>query len=86
MEVELSSRFKKSFRKLQPRLQKKAVLRMKIFKESRGRDNRLNVHKLHGERKDEWAYSIDYSYRIAFVFLNYKTILYLDVGTHDELY
>jgi len=86
MEVELSSRFKKSFCKLQPRLQKKAVLRMKIFKESRGRDNRLNIHKLHGDKHNEWAYSVDYSYRISFVFIESDKVLYLDIGTHNEVY
>lgn len=86
MEVEISSQFKKSFRRLHLRIQKKAVERMKIFKESRGRDSRLAIHKLHGKKKDEWAYSVDHSYRISFIFLKGNKVLYIDIGMHDDIY
>lgn len=85
MEVKLSSRFKKSFAKLYPRIQKKAIEKIVLFRKNQF-DSRLNTHKLHGERKGEWAYSVDYSYRIVFIFLENDTVLYLDIGTHDELY
>lgn len=86
MEVELSSQFKRAFRKLRPEIQRKAVDKMRIFKESGGRDSRLRIHKLHGRKRDEWAYSIDYSYRISFVFIGSNKVLYLNTGTHDEIY
>lgn len=47
---------------------------------------RLHTHKLHGRDREHWAYSIDNSYRIKFAFLDDGSILYLDVGTHDEVY
>ena len=59
---------------------------MKIFKESSGRDPRLDVHNLHGKKKEEWAYSVDRSYRIVFIFLEGNQVLYTDIGTQDELY
>jgi mRNA-degrading endonuclease YafQ of YafQ-DinJ toxin-antitoxin module len=59
---------------------------MRLFKESTGQDPALKVHKLHGKQLGEWAYSVDYSYRITFVFLDASTIICLDIGTHDELY
>jgi len=90
MQVDVSSRFQRSFLKLHPVIQEKATLRMKIFKESGGRDPRLDVHKLHGKKKEEWAYSVDRSYRIAFVFLEGNRVLYTNIGlmtscirTHD---
>ena len=86
MNIELSTRFKRSFRKLHPRIQDKAVAKMKIFKESGDRERRLRVHKLHGEKHSEWAYSVDQSYRISFIFLDPQTILYTDIGTHDTVY
>lgn len=86
MQVDVSSRFQKSFQKLHPVIQEKAILRMKIFKESNGRDQRLGVHKLHGKKKEEWAYSVDHSYRITFIFLEGNRVLYTNIGTHDELY
>ncbi|MBI1755369.1 type II toxin-antitoxin system mRNA interferase toxin, RelE/StbE family [Candidatus Azambacteria bacterium] len=85
MEIKLSPRFKKSFAKLHPRIQRKAVEKMAVFRKNQF-DPRLNTHKLRGERKDEWAYSVDYSYRIVFVFLKDDVMLCLDIGTHDELY
>ncbi len=85
MEIKLSPRFKKSFTKLHPRVQRKAIEKIVVFRKNQF-DPRLNTYKLHGERKGEWAYSVDYSYRIVFVFLGNDTVLYLDIGTHDELY
>ncbi len=86
MRVELSKRFARSFKKLPASIQEKAVLRMRLFRDSDGHDLRLKVHKLHGKQSGEWAYAVDYSYRITFIFLDAATVLYLDIGTHDELY
>lgn len=86
MQVDVSSRFQKSFRKLHSFIQEKAILRMKIFEESNGRDSRLDVHKFHGKKKEEWVYSVDRSYRITFVLLEDNRVLYTNIGTHDELY
>jgi len=82
MEIHLSSRFKKSFRKLDSRIQKKAIEKSFAF----GEDPFLpyfDTHKLHGEKKEEWAFSVDYSYRISFIFVDEATILFTDIGTHD---
>jgi len=86
MEIKLSPRFQKSFRKLETSIQKKAVQRLILFRESNGLDFRLKVHKLHGKQEEEWAFAVNYSYRITFVFTDAKGILCTDIGTHDELY
>lgn len=49
-------------------------------------DSRLGTHKLHGDKKDEWAWWIDYSYRVTFVFVSSDEVLYTNVGTHDRVY
>jgi mRNA-degrading endonuclease YafQ of YafQ-DinJ toxin-antitoxin module len=82
MEVHISSRFKKSFRKLDPRVQKKAVDKTALFRNDPFASN-LGTHKLHGEKKEEWAFSVDYSYRISFIFVGNGDILLTDIGTHD---
>ena len=82
MEIVLSSRFKKSFRKLHPRVQKKAIEKSAIFK-NEPFNLRLDTHKLQGEKKEEWAFSVDYSYRISFVFLKDGNVIFTDIGTHD---
>ena len=71
--------------KLSTDIQQKAEAREKIFK-TNAFDPRLDTHKLHGRDADKWAYSVDYEYRIKFLFLDGKRMLYLDIGTHDEIY
>ncbi len=85
MVISLSSRFKKSFRKLHTHIQKKAIEKIAIFRKNPF-DSRLDTHKLHGEKKEEWAFSVDYSYRISFIFLEDGKIIFTDIGTHDQLY
>jgi mRNA-degrading endonuclease YafQ of YafQ-DinJ toxin-antitoxin module len=80
--IEVSSRFKKSFRKLHPKIQRKAISKIKLFKENPF-DPRLRTHSLSGKEKECWAFWIDYRYRIKFIFLNGNEVLFLDVGTHD---
>ncbi len=82
MEIHLSSRFKKSFRKLHPQIQKRAVDKIAVFRENPFAP-KLDTHKLHGEKKEEWGFSVDYSYRISFVFVGNGIILFTDIGTHD---
>ncbi len=43
----------------------------------------LRTHKLHGKEKEVWAFSINYHYRIKFVFLADKHVLFMDIGLHD---
>ena len=49
-------------------------------------DKKLKTHKLSGSLKGSWAFSINYSYRIIFEFIDDNTILLIDIGTHDEVY
>ena len=49
-------------------------------------DARLNTHKLHGKDKECWAFSVIHAYRIKFIFLSDEEVLFLDIGTHDEVY
>ncbi len=53
-----------------------------IFKEN-AFDSRLNTHKLHGKEKDCWAFWVNYSYRIKFIFLSDDKVLFLDIGAHE---
>jgi len=72
-------------KKLPKKIKTKAKEREKIF-----RDNPyhpiLKTHKLSGEEKEAWAFWINYSYRIKFIFTNDNSVLFLDIGTHNQLY
>ena len=85
MRVETAPLFERHFKKLPSVLQERARRREEIFAENPF-DSRLGTHKLHGKRAGEWAFSVDYSYRITFIFLSSGEVLYTDIGTHDQLY
>lgn len=79
--IKVSSRYKKSFRELPNQIQVKTIEKINIFRENQF-DSRLKTHSLSGKLKEIWAFWVDYNYRIKFVFLNGKEVLFLDIGTH----
>ena len=85
MEIHTSAHFQRRYKKLSREIKDKAKKQEKLFIANRF-DSRLDTHKLHGKDADKWAYSIGYTYRIKFLFLGGEKILYLDIGTHDEVY
>ncbi len=44
---------------------------------------RLRTHKLHGKDAGAWAFWINQKYRIKFLFVTERSVLFLDIGTHD---
>ena len=82
MEIELSSRFSKSYQKLPERTKIKAKKQIAVFQSDQF-DHRLKTHKLVGNNREMWSFSVDYSIRIKFIFLTPSTVLFLDVGGHD---
>lgn len=75
-------KFEKRFRKLSKRIQLKASEQEIIFRNN-SFDLRLKTHTLSGKYKNYWAFSINYSYRIVFQFLNHNQVLFIDAGTHS---
>jgi mRNA-degrading endonuclease YafQ of YafQ-DinJ toxin-antitoxin module len=43
----------------------------------------LRTHKLKGQLKGLYSFSIDYSHRVLFKFINKKKALFIDIGTHE---
>ncbi len=84
MDIFLTSKFKKAYRRLSEHIKDRAKEKEKIFKENPFNPI-LETHPLHGKYKDYWAFSIDKSYRIMFQFLNAtKTkVTFINVGTHE---
>lgn len=46
----------------------------------------LKTHKLTGKLKNYWSFSVEYDLRVIFYLENPETVVFIDVGTHDELY
>ena len=80
--IEVSSKFKRQYKKLSKRIKDAAKQKEFIFRNNPF-DSRLDTHKLHGKEKEFWAFSIAGSYRIKFLFLNGDEVLFLEIGTHD---
>ena len=84
-EIRYSARFEQRYKKLGVAIKKRAKEKEPIFREDPF-DVRLKTHKLHGKDRDHWAFWINYHYRIKFSFLGDSKVLFLDVGTHDDVY
>ena len=90
IEIAFSSSFKRAFKKRvgsRKDLEEKFWQRVEIFR-SNPFDLRLRTHKLSGELREYWSFTIEYEIRVVFQFAAkiapcFKT---QDIGTHDEVY
>lgn len=81
MEIQVSERFKKNYRKLPEKIKARAKQKEAIFR-TNPFDLNLKTHKLSGKEQGCWAFWVNDSYRIKFIFLPNKEVLFLDIGTH----
>jgi len=79
MTIEYSSRFKRSFKKLDRQLQLIAWQKLELFKQNQN-DPRLKTHKL--QHTKYYAFSITYKIRIIFLPLP-EAIILVNVGNHS---
>jgi len=49
-------------------------------------DSRLKTHKLSGKLKDLWSFSIEYDQRVIFYFVDENKAVFIDIGSHDQVY
>lgn len=82
MIISVSSKFKKSYRKLPNNVKGKAKEKEEIFR-ANPFDSRLDTHKLHGKYKEYWAFTVLGQYRIMFAFINSDGVDFINIGTHD---
>lgn len=80
--IHYTSRFIKDFKKLSKEKQKLAIIREKIFRDNCF-DPRLKTHKLTGQLKDYWAFSVTHSDRVLFRFISEKEIIFYKIGSHE---
>ncbi|MBI2415580.1 MAG: type II toxin-antitoxin system RelE/ParE family toxin [Candidatus Kerfeldbacteria bacterium] len=80
--VNVTSEFTKSFRKLPNNIQLQAIRKDTLFRTNVFYPS-LKTHKLKGDLTGFWSYSVNYSYRILFRFVNDHEVLYYDIGTHS---
>lgn len=89
MEISFSSSFKKAFtKKVRGSVSEKFFWKKVALFVSDPHDLQLKTHKLSGKLKDLWSFSVDYDLRIVFYFTKDKPpkAVFVDIGTHDEVY
>ena len=82
MKILYYSKFPREFKKLPSEIKQLSAEREKIFRENPF-DSRLKTHKLSGELKGFWSFSVDYSYRIIFEFADDGIVRFYSIGNHD---
>lgn len=85
IDVLTSKKYDKSFKKKDKFVQKKAIERIRLFREDPF-NVLLNNHELNGEHGDERSFNVTGDYRITFYYINENTVIFTDIGTHPELY
>lgn len=88
MRIELHPNFKKSFKKRisnNSRLSAKTANRIKVFKQNQS-NPALKDHKLRGSKEDIRSFSITGDFRIVYKRISSDHILFLDIGTHNQVY
>ena len=89
MEVAFSDSFKKAFKK---RI-KSTELEMQFWNRFELFINQpfapqLKTHKLSGKLKNLWSFTVEYDLRVIFYFTEDKPkkVVFVDIGTHKEVY
>ena len=88
IKIAFSPSFERNFRKRfkgRTPLQEKFWQRVEIFLENPF-DSRLRTHKLTGSLIELWSFSIEYDIRVVFYFVADDKVVFVDIGTHDEVY
>ncbi|MCX7050047.1 MAG: type II toxin-antitoxin system mRNA interferase toxin, RelE/StbE family [Candidatus Sumerlaeota bacterium] len=82
-----SSSFKRAFKRriLGKPYESEFKQKMAIFVEDPF-DPRLKSHKLSGKLEGLWAFTVEYNCRVIFEFIGEGRVIFIDIGTHDEVY
>ena len=82
MDVNLSSRFKRSYKKVPQRIQSDFDKKISIFIQTPDHPA-LKTHRLKGKLQECLAFRLKDGYRVLFEFSGSDTVDLLDIGSHD---
>lgn len=74
--------FLRQFKKLPTTLREEATEKIGRFREN-PQDPVLHVHKLKGSMKGRLSFSVNYAYRIVFIYTDENTVVLLAIGDHS---
>jgi addiction module RelE/StbE family toxin len=82
IEVNYKTTFIKAFDDLEEALQNEIIEKIELLKSEKNH-KQLKVHKLHGKFKDKYSFSVNYRYRIVFMYESKNEIVLMAVGDHE---
>ncbi len=88
VEIAFSSSFTRAFKKNvagNASLEARFWERVELFKNNPF-EPKLRTHKLSGKLKDLWSFSVEYDVRVIFSFAEQDKVIFVDVGSHKEVY
>ena len=88
IEISFSSSFRRSFKrkvKGNKEREEKFWQRLKTFQNTPF-DPTLRTHRLSGKLQELWSFTIEYDLRVVFYFMATEKAVFIDIGTHDEVY
>jgi len=88
IEIAFENSFKRSYRRKvlgNEERQKRFKQKLTLF-QNNPFESSLRTHKLSGKLQELWSFSIEYDLRIVFYFADENKAVFIDIGTHDEIY
>ncbi|MDZ7586894.1 MAG: type II toxin-antitoxin system mRNA interferase toxin, RelE/StbE family [Patescibacteria group bacterium] len=86
VKIEFTVSFNRRLKKLTPQVKNKFTNLIVLFSENPFHP-RLKTHKLTGQLKNRYAFSITPNLKVIFKFIdNHQTALLISVGSHDQVY
>ena len=82
MKVYHTDKFVKAYKKAPKQVKSATEAKEEIFRHNPF-DPRLKTHKLKGELKDSYSFSVSYHWRIVFHFEKNDTVILDTIGTHE---
>jgi addiction module RelE/StbE family toxin len=82
VQIELSTKFRKSFAHVSQNVFNQYQKKVGLFIHEPFHPS-LKTHALTGKLQGYYAFSINYSYRVVFQFMNAKEVLFINIGTHE---
>jgi addiction module RelE/StbE family toxin len=82
MQIFYTKKFEREYKKLSKEIKLKVESREVIFRKNQHALT-LKTHKLSGELGDFWSFSVDFSYRIIFEFVDQGNVFFHSIGSHD---
>ena len=82
LKLEFQPSFFRGFKKLSMALRLEAKEKMKLFAQDPDSPF-LKTHKLKGRLAGRWSFSVNYRYRMVFIFMDKNTAPLLIIGDHQ---